>query len=65
MGFFSDNSLMVFLLVADIGVNSILEYELISNSNSGIAYLKKKDLELINLELEFATKNLIHQLIYH
>ena len=35
-------------------VNSIPE--LMGNFNSGIAYLKKMELELINLELKFATK---------
>jgi len=37
------------------GVKSILELELMSNPNSGIAYLKK--MELMNLALKFATKN--------
>ena len=46
------------------GVNSILELEFMGNSNIGIAYLKKRELELINLELElkFATKKLNPQI---
>ena len=32
--------------------------------NFGIDYLKKLELELINLELKFPTKKLIHKLIY-
>jgi len=43
-------------------VNSIPEMELMGNSNSksGIAYLKKNELKLINLE--FATKKLNPQI---
>jgi len=37
--------------------NWIPDLEVVDNSNLGIAYLKKKmELELINLELKFATK---------
>jgi len=45
--------------------NSILELELMISFGIGIDYLKKMELELINLELKFATKNLIHKLIYY
>jgi len=43
------------------------ELELIDNSNSciGIAYFKKMELINFELELQFATKNYIHKLIYH
>jgi len=60
------NNLLLLLLIILVlpppnkhGVNSITELELMGNSNSGIgtAYLKKMELELINLELEFATKS--------
>ena len=48
------------------GVNSILELELMGNSNFGIriAYFKKMEFELINLEfkLKFATKKLNSQI---
>jgi len=39
--------------------NSIQELELMANSNIGIDYLKKMELELINFELElkFPTQN--------
>jgi len=49
----------------DMGVNSILELMDNSNSEIGIAYLKKMEFKLINLELKFATKNYkTHKLIY-
>jgi len=46
------------------GVNSVPELELMGNSKSGIAYLKKMELELIKLNLEFmfATKKLNPQI---
>jgi len=41
------------------GVNSIPEYELMVNSNSGIDYLKKKnEVELRNLEFEVTYKTI-------
>ena len=46
----------MFVLSPRHGVNSIPE--LMGNSNSEIAYLKKMELELKNFELEFATKTL-------
>jgi len=51
---------------ADMGLSN-LEMELMGyfSSGIGIAYLKKMELELIKLELKFATKYLIYRLIYH
>ena len=39
------------------GVSSIAELELMGNSNSGIAYLKKLELINFELELKLATTN--------
>ena len=50
------------ILPARHGVNSILELELMVNSNSGIDYLKENGIEIFELELKFPTKQLNPQI---